>query len=184
MNINDLFEMGPIGSDLALSATVLAFPPFQRVLSGKEDRTTAIKEVKYILWANHWGSPYNVISPDKREQHIKRDLFGDPEYTLSEEAAIAEQEYINEYQTSEVLEMLKSARKGIWYTNRAFEALSLADQTVDPGKVQTWTKQLGDMYKSLDVLEKAAKSTIDLGSKVRGGNEIGAYEIPHNTRTA
>lgn len=182
MNINDLFEMGPIGSELELSATVLAFPPFERVLIGKKDRALAIKEIKYILWLNAWNSPYNVVSPEKRSAMIKRDVFGDSNYELSEEAKYAEQEYINVFQTSDVLEMLKSARKGIWYTNKAFENLSLSNMDTDPSKVQDWTKKLGDMHKSLDILEKAAKSQIDLGSKVRGGNDINPYEVPkaHN----
>lgn len=181
MNINDLFEMGPIGSELELSTAVLAFPPFERVLIGKKDRTLAIKEIKYILWLHMWNSPYNVVSPEKREEMIKRDIFGDTKYELSREAQEAEREYVEIYQTSEILEMLKSARKGIWYTNKAFDALSLSNMDTDPGKVQDWTKKLGDMYKSLDTLEKAVKSQVDLGTKVRGGNAINPYEVPRSS---
>ena len=177
MNINDFFEMGPIGSEMELSPVVLAFPPFERILVAIKDNEVAIKEIKYILWLNTWNSPYNVVPPEVREKTIKEHIFNDPNYEIHDVSKLAEQEYVEIFQTTEVLEMLKSARIGIWYTNNAYKTLA-TDNTMDPGKVLEWNKKLGDSYKTLEILEKAATKQSDLGSKVRGGNEVGLYEMP------
>ena len=181
MNINDLFEMGPIGSNLELSATVLAFPPFERVIKQSKDKDKAIQEIKYILWLNHWSSPYNVISPDIRSKTIKKELFGNDKYELSDIALIAEKAYIEEYQTSEVLEMLSATREAIWYVTSYLKSIRGKDGE-DPDKIIKLAKQMGDTYKSLSTLEKAIKLQTDLGSKIKGGNELNPYEVKENNR--
>lgn len=178
MNINDLFEIGPIGNDIVLPPVILALPMFKDIIDNVSDPYLARQEIKYILWKNCWNSPYMVVNPSIRESSIKHDVFKDDNYKLSEHTLNAEKRFVTEFQTSEVLEMLKATRQGIWFVTDYL--ISLKDSNdQDPEKILKMIGQLGNACKSLDILEKAAKSQIDLHSKVTGGREIGAYELPN-----
>lgn len=188
MSINDLFEMGPIGSELELSATVLAFPPFEKIIASTKDRANAIREIKYILWKNFWNTPYKVVHPSRRDEMIRRDIFGDSEYKPSSECLEAEKRFLEDFQTSDILDMLESARIGIWYVNDQFRSLKDMTLSVEPDKalavgekILKMVAALDNARKSITNIEKAVKTQEELGVKVRGGNDINPYEVPsHN----
>lgn len=177
MNINDLFDI-TVDGKIALTPAALATPVFRKVYEGIEDKSTATKEIEYIIFKHHWKTPYHVYgNPNSREAYVKRGVFNDENYEIHEVTKESEKEYAEELQTSELIKMLTSARIGIWYITESFESLKTSKDT-NPLEVIKWTKELGQIAKSLDTIEKAIKADELEKGRVRGGNEIQQYELP------
>ena len=168
MNINELFEMGPIGSKLELSATVSAFPPFQRVLLNRSDVEMAKNEITYILWKNHWMAPYKVVAENRRDAQIKQDIFGDPNYEISEAAKIAEQEYINTYQKTDELIGLDVSRRMFHWINNQMELIMAGEIEYDLKKASDLMKDQAIRGKALDAAIELAKKKTEESYRVRG----------------
>lgn len=168
--------MGKIGSKLELSAAAMAFPPFEKILLDREDHEVAKNEIRYIIWMYSWNSPYNVIAPEKRASYIKRDLFGNPDHILSQATLHAAKAYVEEFQTSEILEMLAAARDGIWFVNQEFRKLSSGESEYDADKILAMVGKMGKARESLKDLETAAKAEQESTSEIRGGGTLALFE--------
>jgi hypothetical protein len=175
--INDLFDL-TIGGEIVLSASCLATPIFRRIWENHEDKDLARREIEYIIFKHYWSTPYHIYGgPEDREPKVKQSLFDDPNYEISDVAKQSEIEYAEELQTSEVIQLLESARIGIRYMSDAFK--SLKDNLTNPNDVVRWTKELGAMALSIDTVERKAKTNELNTSKTKGDREVRAYEIPN-----
>jgi len=174
--INELFDLTAIGT-INLSAAALAIPVFNRIYEPAKDKALALKQIEYIIFKHHWRSPYQVYSdPNLKEEKIKYHLFKDINYKIPEIVKQSEEEYANELQTNEVLQLLDSARKGIRYMTHAFN--NLEQNQTNPNDVVKWTKELGAMAISLDTIERKVKAAELTAARTKGDREIKAFELP------
>lgn len=73
------------GGQIKLSADSLAIPPFKHHYEASRDKVTAIKEIEYVVWLYKWKTPYKAYAPEDRPSKVGQDVFGDPDYTPTEE---------------------------------------------------------------------------------------------------
>lgn len=73
------------GNKVVLSADYLATPPFKDYFNRAEDKQKALKEIEFIVWRYKWDTPYNAYPEKERTKRVAVDIFGDSNYTPSEE---------------------------------------------------------------------------------------------------
>ena len=73
------------GSKISLSTEDLAIPPFKEHYNNAKDKSSALKEIEYIVWLYKWNTPYEAYPIDKRPFVVARDIFGDEKYVPTAE---------------------------------------------------------------------------------------------------
>ena len=104
-----LFDI--LGGKVVIHEDALGIPAFRAVWDGNEDKKHATDILSYIVLQNKWNSPYvTSLTDDKeRSRRLKQQLFNDPDYQLTVEEQIAENEF-NLLQTTPTLKMLANIK--------------------------------------------------------------------------
>lgn len=164
------------GNKVVLSADYLATPPFKDYFNRAEDKQKALKEIEFIVWRYKWDTPYNAYPEKERTKRVAIDIFGDSNYTPSEELkqlAIRFNEF-QETPSTRLLQASQTAAEGlITALNSYSEQLSDIDVAI---KVTRILKDVGNIVKSLDIAMKQAKVEQLESGRVKGGGTIGLYE--------
>lgn len=152
----------------------------------ESNRDHAIKMIQYVVFKYRWDSPYKSYSPEDRDRIIKTDIFTDAKgFEMNEDDREFEQRYV-QLQATPLTRLLEAAEEGVEYLIRQFNGLrEKEDKTDSYGKplvtandVSKWLEKIAGTVKSLDTLKKQVASEQVTGSKVKGGSEIGHYELP------
>lgn len=69
-----------IGDKIKLNTEDLSIPPFKDHYNGAVDKSTALKEIEYVIWLYKWNTPYEAYPVDKRAQVVAKDVFKDENY--------------------------------------------------------------------------------------------------------
>lgn len=120
----------------------------------------------YIYNMHDIDSNYLGYNKDERANRIKEDLFGDPNYELSEIAKEAEEKYI-ELTTSPQQRLLESAISNIYKLIDYFEEFNPTERD-DRGKLVWSTK---DLIKNMKDLDGVVESLEDLKERVEKGEK-------------
>ena len=76
------------GGKIKLSTQDLAIPPFKDYYNNAEDKSSAIKEIEYIIWLYKWNSPYEAYPEKERSSIVGKDVFNNDKYIPTAEMKI------------------------------------------------------------------------------------------------
>ena len=166
------------GDKISLSTEDLAIPPFKEHYNNAKDKSSALKEIEYIVWLYKWNTPYEAYPIDKRPFVVARDIFGDEKYVPTAEVKELAKRFI-EFQETPGTRLLSASQTAAEGLISALHEYSQGNMDIDTAiKVTRILKDVGNIVKSLDIAMKQAKAEqVDAG-RVKGGGIIGRYEIP------
>lgn len=173
---------------VVLSASSLVIPEFKKLWDRDKDKDKhkATKEISYVVFLcdESVNNPYRAYKDIEREQVLLKDFMGE-EWIPDEEILKAIEKYKELKQTTNS-RLLRSAK-------RAADKLAEYFDTVDfsligkDGKpvyssrdLSSNLKEVAGIVKSLTVLEDMVRKEQTESSKVRGGGDIGFYEVPRD----
>ena len=168
-----LFDIN--NGQVVMNPTVLWLPEFKKIWSRDtgEDKGIATREISYIVFLHGYNSPYMSYSERDREAKILRDYFKDMKGWKPDKVVKAAIRKFNELQDSISLRLLRASKMALEVIEEFF--LTAEPDQVD--KVVKNAKELGNLIKSLDQLEKQVQKEQLESSSVRGGQGIGLFEI-------
>lgn len=169
---------------VVLSNIAYGIPCIKNLYEKMKDSQMFLKYVSYAIFSTYYNSPYKAYSVEIRDSMIKRDLFGDENYKVSDEL----KEFVlklEEFMTTPSLRLLDAAEDAIDFLINEYKSLSsmqgLLDSKGKPlvsiGDVSKWLKELAPAVKSIETLrESVIKEELTASKNVRGQAEIGMYE--------
>ena len=171
---------------IILKASSLAIPEFKMIWTRDldPDKARAYNELSYItfLCDASLDNPYRNYTEDDRIKTLKRDFFGNEEYELDELIQEAIDKY-KELQETVAVRLLRSAKSAADKMSQYFDKVNFED-TDKFGKpmysakdLASNLKEIGNIVKSLGTLEKLVQMEQMGSAKIRGGSDIGDYEV-------
>lgn len=166
------------GSKILLNTDDLAIPPFKDHYNNAKDKSQALKEIEYVIWLYKWNTPYEAYSEKERAQRVALDVFKDEKYTPTAEVKELAKRFVEFQETpgTRLLTASKAAAEGL---TDALTEYSAGAMDIDVAlKVSRILKDVGNIVKSLDMTMKQARAEQIETGRVKGGGQIGLYEIP------
>lgn len=165
------------GDKIVLNTEDLAIPPFKDHFNKASDKQLALKEIEYVIWLYKWNTPYEAYPEKERAQRVAKDVFKDDGYKPSEEVQQLAKRFI-EFQETPGTRLLTASQTAAEGLIEALTIYSTGGIDIDTAiKITRILKDVGNIVKSLDIAMKQAKvEQIETG-KVKGGGQIGLYEI-------
>ena len=166
------------GDKISLNTEDLAIPPFKEHYNKAKDKSSALKEIEYVIWLHKWNTPYEAYPLETRAQTVAKDIFGDEKYIPTEDVNTLVKRFL-EFQETPGTRLLAASQTAAEGLIAALNDYSKGNMDIDTAiKVTRILKDVGNIVKSLDIAMKQAKAEqIDAG-RVKGGGIIGRYEIP------
>ena len=165
------------GDKISLSTEDLAIPPFKEHYNNAKDKSSALKEIEYIVWLYKWNTPYEAYPIDKRPFVVARDIFGDEKYVPTAEVKELAKRFI-EFQETPGTRLLSASQMAAEGLIAALNDYSQGNMDIDTAiKVTRILKDVGNIVKSLDIAMKQAKAEQLEAGRVKGGGVIGLYEM-------
>jgi hypothetical protein len=157
-----------------MNPTALWIPEFKKIWDRDKtkDKDVAVAEISYIVMLHGFHSPYQAYSEADREKKVLNDYFQDSDWKPDKVVQAAIDKY-NELQDSIILRALRAARMGVDKITEFFENATPHDAP----KIATLIEKLGGNVKSLDLLIKQVERDLLEQGNIRGGQEIGLFEI-------
>jgi hypothetical protein len=177
-------------SKVILKASSLAIPEFKKIWDNDKDKLkkNAYNKLSYVVFLCDMSldNPYRNYADQDREITLKRDFFHDENINVEEDISDAIRKY-RELQETVSVRMLRAAKKAADKLSEYFETINFKE--VDKmGKpvysardVASNLKEIGGIVKSLSILEDQVRREQATGGKIRGGGEIGDYEVKDKT---
>lgn len=165
------------GDKIILNTEDLAIPPFADHFNSSKDKQQALKEIEYIIWLYKWNTPYQAYPEKERAQRVAKDVFKNEDYLPSEEVQQLAKRFIQFQETpgTRLLSASQTAAEGLIEALNVYSNGSIDIDTAI--KITRILKDVGNIVKSLDIAMKQAKvEQIETG-KVKGGGQIGLYEL-------
>lgn len=176
------------GDKIKLSADSLAIPPFKQYYESAKDKSRALKEIEYIVWLCKWNTPYLSYSPTERPMRVAKDVFGDENYQPSDSLKELITRFM-EFQNTPLVRLFNAAEDGLEYLittledlklNREMDDMDLESKLKIAQNVSKILKDVEPTAKSLDSAKKRAMAEQVETGKVKGGGQVGLYELPRN----
>ena len=166
------------GDKISLNTEDLAIPPFREHFNAAKDKSSALKEIEYVVWLHKWNTPYTAYPLDTRPSVVAKDVFGDEKYIPTEDVKELEKRFL-EFQETPGTRLLSASQTAAEGLIAALNDYSRGSLDIDTAiKITRILKDVGNIVKSLDIAMKQAKAEqVDAG-RVKGGGIIGRYEIP------
>jgi len=169
-------------------AEALIIPEFKVLWERDKDKDKgqAIKELSYVVFLidESVSNPYRAYNTIDRDVVLRRDFFGSKTHKVDKPILAAVEKYKELAETTS-MRLLRAAKSATDKLSEYFENVDF-NATDNYGKplfnsreLSTNLKEVGGIIKSLNLLEEFVKKE-QTESKVRGGGEIGMYEIPRN----
>ena len=176
-----------LNGEVVITAEALAIPAFKTIWDNDKSKTKGIatNEIKYVAFlCDQSKSPYKDFPEYEKEAIIIKDVFKDEGWKPSEEVKLACETYLKMTETA-TMRLLRASKSAV-------DKLAEYLETVDFNKLDVNGKpysardvvfnlgNIGNLVKSLNVLETAVKREQTETSKIQGGAEIGYFEDPDN----
>jgi hypothetical protein len=175
-----------INGDVVITAEALAIPAFKQIWDNDKSKSKgkATNEIKYVAFlCDHMKSPYKDFPEYEKEALIKHDIFKE-EWEPNELVKEACTTYLKltETPTMRLLRASKSAvdKLAIYLESVDFDKLDSNGKPYSARDVVFNLGNIGNLVKSLNVLDQAVKREQTDNTKVQGGTEIGYFEDPDN----
>jgi len=153
----------------------LWIPEFKKIWDRDKTKTKGIagREISYIVFLHDYRSPYQAYAESEREKKILQDYFSDiPDWKPDAAVQAAIKRFI-EFQDSASLRLLRSTKLALEAINEYFKNAKPED--ID--KIVKNAKDLGNLVQSLDKLEQQVQKEQLEKNAIRGGMEIGLFEL-------
>ena len=177
-----LFDI--VGGNVIMNPTILWIPEF-KVLWDRDKtkhKGTAVKEISYIVFLYSFKSPYLAYSERDRKVKILKDYFDGQEWEPDEAVKLAIKRY-NDLQETATTRLLNASLRLCDKVTEFFDSIdfSKTDKMGKPiytlNEVVKNMKDVGPVVKSLESLkDQVLKEQMDK-SIIRGGTDIGLFEI-------
>lgn len=175
----ELFDI--VAGKVVIHPNVWGLPCFRKIWEADKDKEKqrANNVVSYIVLKNKWNSPYVLSMASKDiEPRLKRELFHDTEFQLTEDEIQAEQDYIG-FQQTKLLKMLQNMLLKLdsisdWYVESLADELDAA--TID--KLLSGFSKVGKVREAIIDLERQIRAEEVSTGRVRGDAKVNDYELP------
>lgn len=160
---------------VVMNPTSLWIPEFKKIWNRDktEDKSEAYAEISYIVFMYDYRSPYRDYSEDDRERKILQDCFPKKQDWVPDKTVAKAIERFREFQETANSRLLKAAKIA---ADKLTEYFRNVDASAANDIVRN-LKELGTVVKSLDALEKQVQKEQVEKNNVRGGTDIGLFEI-------
>lgn len=172
-----LFDI--VGSKIVIHEDALGIPCFKTIWEKNKDKRVATNIISYIILNNHPNSPYVLsMSRQARETKLKQELLSD-DIQYDDDFKYAEDMYI-EFTDTLILKMLRGIRSNIEYMSDNLNSMNKDGMTMrDMKDLLDLASKAEKAVKSIYSLEKQVRKEELETSAVRGGSEIGRFELPN-----
>lgn len=172
-----LFDI--VGGKVVIHNDALGIPCFRRIWDKYKNKDIANNIISYVVLNNKPDSPYveSIGDTKARAEKLMRELHIDETYD-NDEILLAEEEYRSFINTL-LVQLLSASRHSVSVINSYLNGLELG--TMDMKNVKEALSAIGSLDKvvrSINSLEKQVRKEELESSTVRGGSEIGHFEIP------
>lgn len=160
---------------VVMNPTSLWIPEFKKLWNRDktEDKANANSEISYIVFMYDYRSPYRDYSERDRERKVRQDCFPEEQDWVPDEAIKRAIKRFRELQETANSRLLKAAKI-------ASDKLEVYFNNVDASaatEIIRNLKELGTLVKSLDTLEKQVQKEQLEKNNIRGGQEVGLFEV-------
>lgn len=177
-----LFDI--VGGNVIMNPSILWIPEFKALWD--RDRTKhkvkAVKEISYIVFLYSFKSPYLAYSEKDRKIKILQDYFGGQEWEPDDVVKTAIKRY-NELQETATTRLLNASLRLCDKVTEYFDSIDFSEKDKMGKPIHTLNdvvknmKDVGPVVKSLESLkDQVLKEQMDK-SIIRGGTDIGLFEI-------
>lgn len=168
-----LFDI--VSGQVVLNPTSLWLPEFKKLWDRdkSKNKVKAAREISYIVFLYDYRSPYQAYPEVERERRILQDYFADEPKWQPDEHVKAAIKRFEEFQDSAALRLLRATKLALESINEFFKTAGPED--ID--KIVKNAKELGNLVQSLDKLEQQVQKDQLENNAVRGGMEIGHFEL-------
>ena len=174
-----------VGDKITVTAETLSVPEFKALWDRdkSKDKSQALNELKYVtfLCDMSMSNPYRGYSEVDKESILRADMFN--ENWVPDSLVHKAIEKFDQLQVSTNSRMLKGAKKAADQLAKYFETIDFTKVDAN-GKAYSAKdlasnlKDVGSIIKSLSSLEEQVlREQLD-SSRIRGGSEIGEFELP------
>lgn len=171
-----LFDI--VGGKVAIHTDALGIPCFRAIWDSHKDKKVASDIISYIVLNNHPDSPYvTSLYEADRLKKLNDELF-DGKLEKDEQFEYAEKSYI-EFLDTLPLKLLRGLRRSLESISKYLDTAK--SDTMDMRMVKdilSAAAMTDKAIKSINTLEKQVRKDELESSTVRGGSEIGHFEIP------
>lgn len=176
------------GTKIKLSADSLAIPPFRKHYENAKDKALALKEIEYVVWLHRWNTPYLAYALSERPSRVGQDIFNNKDYTPSKEL----EEVIirfNEFQLTPLIRLFLASENGLEYLIELINGLrqdaetsnlTLEEKLKVGAGISKILKDVEPTSKSLSSAKNRAMAEQTESGKVKGGGQLGLYELPRS----
>jgi len=173
---NKLFDI--VGGKVVIHTDTLGIPCFKAIWEQYEDKEYANKVISYIAFKHHPDSPYVVsMNEEYREKKLVSEYFTE-DWEPTREILYAESMYL-EFQDTLLLQLLTASRSAVGAISGYLKSVLASSLDMRMVKeAMTALGQLDKVVRSMASLEKQVRKEEVEVSRVQGGSEISAYEIP------
>nr|DAI23413.1 MAG TPA: hypothetical protein [Caudoviricetes sp.] len=179
-----LFDI--VNGEVALSAECIAIPPFRILWDSHKDKKLAQRKIEYIIFMYKWDTVYKALSPEDRDRKVKLRVFNDENFEIDDQMKMVIEDY-KELQNTINTRLLLAEEEGMEYIIRQFNSIREKENLVDnnnkplitPDLVGKWMEKANKAVEVHTKLLKAVRSEQSTLTKVKGGSEIGSFELPN-----
>lgn len=174
-----LFDV--LGGKVTIHEEALAIPAFRKIWEADKDKKHATDILSYIVLQNKWNSPYvtSISDEEERAKRLKTQFFEDPNYQLTVEEQIAQDEFLF-IQNTTTLQLLTNIRLKLDSISQYYKE-SLGEE-LNEKKVKdllAGMEHADKVLAAIENLEDRVKAEESMKSKkVRGDAKINPFELP------
>jgi len=171
---------------VVLNPNSLNIPQFKAIWDRDKSKLkgNATKEISYIVYRydESIDNPYRAYKDEEREQIILKDFMGTD--WVPDELVLAAIEKYTELKQTTNSRLLRSAKKAADKLSEYFDSVdfNVRDSSGRPvfssRDLASNLKEVAGIVKSLNLLEEMVRKEQMESSNIRGGGDIGLYELP------
>ena len=176
-----------VNGKVVMNPQSLVIPEFRYLWDRDNDvdKDNAVREISYVVFLcdESLANPYRAYKEGDREQVLLRDFIKEKKWKADKHIEAAIKKYTEATQTTNS-RLLKAAKNAAEKLAGYFDMIDFNEVDKD-GKYLFSAKELasnlaavGNIVKSLHQLEEMVKKEQLETNTVRGGGEIGFYELP------
>jgi hypothetical protein len=180
-----LFDI--VNGKVVMNPQALAMPEFRYLWDRDDDidKDNAVREISYVVFLcdESLANPYRAYKEGDREEVLLKDFIKEKKWKADKHINAAIEKFKEATQTTNS-RLLKAAKNAAEKLAGYFDMIDFSELDKD-GKPMFSAKELasnlaavGNIVKSLHQLEEMVKKEQLETNTVRGGGEIGFYELP------
>jgi len=156
-------------NNIIVSPEVLTIPEFSAIWKADKtkDKVEAFKAFTYIYHTVDYNSPYSNYPKDKKDESIKQDMLGDPEYKVSDKVTKALTKY-KQLQETPLQRLMQAAKNKIDDIATYLETTSVDDESIK--LVLEVYKNISTAVSNFDKLQQAVEKEVEKQSSRNRGD--------------